>query len=204
MADVTVKTQAALDAAVARTDSPRIVIASPADVWLVARGSAHVEARGSAHVEASRYVSVHRHSREAQIEGGVIIEIPPITTVATWCEYYGASVDDGVVTLYKALDAEFKSGYGFLYLPGSIVTAPDWDGGRRECGGGLHGCASPIEASGYHEGAVKFVAVPVKVADIAIHHPASMPNKVKFAKSCGPCVEVDRYGKVMTATQVVA
>jgi hypothetical protein len=169
---------------------------------VVARESSHVVAWGSSHVEASKYVSISLQSGLAVVSGGVVIKVPPIDTVEAWCDYYGTPIVDGITTLYKALDATFTSGYKFLYTPGSLVEAPDWDGGKAECGGGLHGCAHPLDALGFQSDAVKFVAIPVRVEDIVVHCPASSPNKVKFRKSCGPVLEVDRHGKAIALTTV--
>ena len=70
-----------------------------------------------------------------KIEGGHIIVVPPIETAGQWCEEYGVTPAAGVVVLYKAVDAEFKSAYGMDYRPGTVPAAPDWDGGKEECGG---------------------------------------------------------------------
>ena len=105
MTEIIVKTQAELDAALARDDidydTHEIIINSPAGVWItigddhgqdvVASGSATVEAWGSATVEASGsatveawgsatvratpYVAVHLFSARATVSGGVVIDI---------------------------------------------------------------------------------------------------------------------------------
>jgi hypothetical protein len=161
-------------------------------------------ARESSHVEASKFVAVHHASAAAIVTGGVVIKVPPIDTVDAWCDYFGAPIVDGITTLYKALDATFTSGYKFHYAPGSLVEAPDWDGGAAECGGGLHGCAHPLDALYFMQEATKFVAIPVRVEDIVVHCPAGSPRKVKFRKSCGPVMECDRYGKAIAVATVPA
>jgi hypothetical protein len=169
-----------------------------------ARESAHVEAWGSAHVVASRYVTITKHGATAITEGGVLVVVPPITTAEDWCDYYGAKVTDGIATLYKVVRADYRSQHGFLYQPGTSPEAPDWDGGVAECGGGLHFCAHPIAALDFDGEATKFLACPVALADIVVHHPAGYPHKIKARRICGPIVEVDRYGKPLQPAAVSA
>jgi hypothetical protein len=167
---------------------------------VVARGSSHVEAWESSHVEASKLVAIHRHDKRATITGGVLIDVERPTTPAEWCDYYGATVTDGVAVIYKALGADFKSGYGFEYAPGSTPIAPDWDDGRAECGGGLHFCSHPAEALQFHDDATRFVACPVALADMRAPRASdSSPNKIKARGCCGPVYEVDRHGKPVSA-----
>jgi hypothetical protein len=137
-----------------------------------------------------------------------VIEVPTVTTADEWIAYYDAAdAGDGHVLLYKALDTELKSGYGFLYLPGTSVEAPDWDAGARECGGGLHFCASPFHARGFRRyselKSTRFVACKVKVADIAVHAKPMYPNKVK-APRCEVLYECDVDGKELAQAEVAA
>jgi hypothetical protein len=166
---------------------------------VVARDSAHVVARGSTHVVATKYVSVHRQSTLTTITGGVVIDVPPITTAEAWCEYYGVTVADGVATLYKGVNDDYRSAQasanGGDYTPGTIPVALDWDGGDLECGGGLHFSPTALHTLQFTADAKRFVACPVKVSDIVVHHPAQYPSKVKARGCCAPVYEVDRYGK---------
>ena len=105
MTEIIVKTQAELDAALARDDisynTHEIIIDSPAGIWITigddhgqtveasgsatvwasgsatveASGSATVEASDSATVEATPYVAVHLFSARATVTGGVVIDI---------------------------------------------------------------------------------------------------------------------------------
>jgi hypothetical protein len=166
-----------------------------------ARGSAHVEARESAHVVASRFVAVHQHSDRATITGGVLIKVDRPTTAEGWCEFYGVPVTtDGIATLYKAVDQQYRSGHGLLYAPGTRPEAPDWDGGDQECGGGLHFSPHPTMALAFADGNSRFVACPVALVDMrAPRADDSMPEKIKARRVCGPVVEVDRRGRPMPA-----
>ncbi len=192
---------------------------------VVARESAHVEAWGSAHVvawesahvvargavmvrardraqikAASTLIVVMNHAKTTTIKGGTIVEVPPITTAAAWCEYYGVEVTDGVATLYKGVHDDYRSDHGFAYLPGSVPVAPDWDGGTRECGGGLHFCARPAATKDFDSSATKFLACPVKLEDIRPPREGdSYPSKLKARGCCAPVYEVDIYGKAVAA-----
>ena len=96
---------------------------------------------------------------------------------------------------HKAVDDTYTSSHGFTYKPGSTPEAPDWDGGKEECGGGLHACAHPWESHQFNHRATHYIACPVRLEDIAVHENAAMPNKVKFRACCEPCWEVDVDGE---------
>jgi len=162
-----------------------------------AYGSASVWASGSARVRASKYVPVRvqkRWDRGVTVTGGVLIEIPVPATAEEWCDFYGVRVEDGVATLFKAVRDDYRSLYGGDYTPGSTPVAQDWDGGVRECGGGLHLSPYPWMAREFDSEATRFVACPVALVDIAVHEDASMPQKVKARGCCGPVYECDRDG----------
>ncbi len=64
--------------------------------------SAQVTAYGSAQVRASKYVAVTKdRGHRGRVDGGVVIELPAITSAEEWCEFYGVEVVDGVATLFK-------------------------------------------------------------------------------------------------------
>ena len=169
-----------------------------------ARGSAHVEAResahvvawGSAHVVASKLVAVHRHAQTATVEGGVVIEVTRPATAAEWCDYYGVSMVDGVATLYKSVRADYGSSYdpAFSWRPGTEPDAGAID--SRECGVGLHFSPCVSMARQFHDAPdARYLACPVRVADIRVHPNPTYPTKVKAQRVCGPIYEVDRYGQ---------
>jgi hypothetical protein len=138
---------------------------------------------------------VHQHSRRATITGGVVIDALPPTTVDGWLDYYGLEVVDGVVTLFKTVRKDWRSGHGFDYTPGTTPVAPDWDGGKAECGGGLHFSPRPWMARQFDTEATLFVGCPVRVADI--RPPCEVdayPAKVKARGCCGPVFQVDEDG----------
>jgi hypothetical protein len=184
----------AFDSAQVRAfDSAQVTASGSAQVR--AFDSAQVRAFDSAQVTASGKNSVVSvHGKYAKVTGKNIITIQPIATLGEWFGEYGLDVLDGVVTLFKVLDANFRSSHNFAYTPGTIPVAPDWDGGDAECGGGLHFCPTPGHALSFQRG-VKFVACPVRVEDIAFHPDATYPTKVKAKGCCAPVWECDINGK---------
>ena len=162
---------------------------------VTAYGSAQVRAYGSAQVRASKYVAVTTDGAfRGTVAGGTRIEIPPVKTALEWCEFYGAPIHRGVVVLYKAVGDDWKPSRDIAYVPGTKPSAPDWDGGKQECGGGLHFCATPVHALSYKQDATHFIACPVKVSEIAVHFPAQYPDKVKAPRVYRACYEVDIDG----------
>lgn len=139
-------------------------------------------------------VSVHNHSKLSQVKGGVIIEVVYPRTTREWCAFYGVSITKAKVILFKAVDKDFKSKYGTSYVPGTKPSATDWDGGEKECGGGLHFSPHPSMALEFFPDAVRFVACPLLLTEIVVHKDAQYPQKVKAPRVFGPIYEVDRYG----------
>ena len=193
MERVTCRTQAECDAALAAKNLPILI----GEEWFRIGGSSHVEARESSHVVASWQVAVHKHSAQSSVKGGVIVVVKAPATPKEWCEYYGAKIEGKRAILFKAVRDDFRSAHRFLYKPGTTPEAPDWDGRKEECGGGLHFCAHPIAALGFDDSATRFVACPVNLADIRVHKNATYPNKVKAKRISAPIYEVDRYGNAI-------
>ncbi|HEX9762081.1 MAG TPA: hypothetical protein VGA97_03180, partial [Acidimicrobiia bacterium] len=163
---------------------------------VTASDSSQVRAYGSSQVTASGLVAVTIHGTGTKVTGGVQIAVPAIATVEDWCDHYGLPVEGGFVTLFKAVRDDYSSSHGFQYMPGSVPEAPDWDGGKRECGGGLHFSPTPHHATGFDSSATRFLAVSVAVADIRAPQPDdAFPQKVKARRAAGPCIEVDINGK---------
>jgi hypothetical protein len=139
MSQCIVTTQAELDKALTEK-ADWIDIRSPSGVWLEisasgsatvrasgsatvrASGSATVSAYGSATVSASSLVAVHLHSASVHVSGGVVLDHTKVAnfTALEWCEYNGVIVENGVATLYKAVNNEFTTDRGTDYSPGSL------------------------------------------------------------------------------------
>ena len=159
-----------------------------------AYGSSQVRAYDSSQVRAYGNNSVVTvHGKYVKASGKYIIKVKPVASLQAWFESYGLKITRGAVVLFKAVDADYRSSHNFVYTPGSIPTAPDWDGGKAECGGGLHFCPTPGHALEFQNG-VKFVACPVRVKDIAFHRNADYPTKVKAKRCCAPVWECDING----------
>ena len=210
MSAIEVRTQAELDKALANLADDEWIECHGSGHFevrgsssVVARGSSSVVARGSSRVEASPYVAIQRHGATSKVKGGVLIQIPLITTAAEWCDYYGVKVTRGVATLFKAVGDDYSTSRArqkdVFYTPGSKPSAPDWDGGKNECGGGLHFSPAPAMALEFNSDAARFVACPVRVAEIVVHKDPVYPGKVKAPRVCGPVFEVDRFGERIEA-----
>ena len=167
---------------------------------VVARESAHVVAWESAHVVASQYVAIHRHSTASVVIGGTVIEVKRPVTPGEWAAFYGTPITNDTILVYKALQDDYRSSHGFMYQPGTTVSAPDWDGGQAECGGGLHFSPHPAMALEFDPEATRFMACPVALEDIrAPQESDEYPNKIKARRTSGPIFEVDRTGKAVVA-----
>ena len=223
---VTVHTQAELDQALA-DKADAIYIESDAGVWLTvtdsgssrvvawdsssveARGSSRVEARDSSRVvardssrvEASKYVAVHLHSQRVTLSGdGHVIDITAIDLddPATWCEFHGVKVIDGIAYLYKAVNQQWTTDRGVDYSPGSTPEAPDWDPSWRDCGKGLHFCDHPMRSLDFLGGRAedaRFLKVGVRLDELI-----PLGGKAKARRVVVACVEVDRHGDLVEVT----
>ena len=149
----------------------------------------------AARVTATKFVSVHIHADTVEASGGVRIVVPRPATLRAWLDFHDISPSRGTVALFKAVRADWKSSRGHVYEPGTVpLPPPDWDGGKAECGGGLHFACSPIAALAFDDRATKFVACPIKLKDIAFHKNAQFPTKVKARAICAPVWECDING----------
>ncbi len=166
-------------------------------------GSATVEAGGSATVRARPHTPVIKSARatDVTISGGVVIDIPVPTTATEWCDFHGVELRDGdeVAILFKALGDDLVASHDFAYEVGKTPAAPDWDGGVAECGAGLHFSPTPWQALQFRRDATRFLACPVRVADIVVHPDGMYPQKVKAPGCCEPIWEVDIDGKAVEA-----
>ncbi len=164
---------------------------------VTAYGSSQVRAPDSSQVRASKFVAVTRHAKTVKVSGGVLIDVPTITTAKEWCDYYGVPVMRGIAVLFKAVDDDYSTDQarvrGISYRPGAKPAAPDWDP-EPECGGGLHFVPRPIDGLRFFPDAKRFVACPVKLSEIVVHRDPRYPNKVKAPRVYGECYEVDIDG----------
>jgi len=182
------------------SSQPRVVAFDSSQPRVEAFDSSQLSVRGAVTGTATPDVAVLIDG-PATITGGQQTRVR-CATVEQWCAYYGRAIVDGVVVLFKAVGDDYHTlgDYRFAYLPGTIPTAPDWDGGAAECGGGLHFSPRPRAALAFARQATRFIACPVRVTDIAVHPDGTYPEKVKAKGCCAPVYEVDEDGEPIAAT----
>ncbi len=160
------------------------------------RESSHAVLRESSHAVLSKFACAHIYGKKVKCDGGIQIRVPEISTPKEWCDFYGVKIEENrTVTLFKATDENYSTSNGVTYQPGTMPQAPDWDGGKAECGGGLHFAFHPLVALRFKLDAKKFVACPVRLDDIVVHKNAQYPDKIKAKGVCAPVWEVDKEGK---------
>lgn len=121
-----------------------------------------------------------------------------VETAEDWLNYYGIEPEDGICTLYKAVDDDYVSSRDCTYKPGTEPECDDWDPSPKiECGQGLHFCPAPSLALAYQSDAARFVACPVAVEDIVVstRNGSGIPDKVRAPKVAGPVWECDIDGE---------
>jgi hypothetical protein len=132
------------------------------------------------------------HSREAKAIGGEQT-VAYLENAGDWLAYHGIEPKEGIVTLYKAVNADFSSGHDktFFYKPGTQPLANGWN--EEECSLGLHFCPTPNHAWGFYLPAKRFVACPVSVSEL-LWKPGWNIYKAKAPRLAGKCYEVDVDG----------
>jgi hypothetical protein len=170
------------------------IIVAGGSVAVRAFGMSMVRARGQARVEAAGGVSITRHGTGVSVSATGVKDAARFSTPQEWCAYYGVDVNDGVATLYKAVEEDFTTYHGGSYRPGTEPVAADWDGGEQECGGGLHFAPLPTFALPHPDDAMRFMACPVRLDDMVVHPNGLYPGKVKARGVCAPVYEVYEDG----------
>ena len=168
---------------------------SSAELW--ANSSAELRENSSAVLKSPTAVVWLMPGFTGKVTGrGHIIRVKNPTSIAQWAKRNDATIKAGRLLVGKALDADLKSPHGTAYIPGTTVTAPDWDKGQTECGGGLHACSTPHESKmRYLTNAKRFVVLSVAVADCRKPQATDqMPDKIKF-RTAKVLYECDEDGK---------
>jgi len=159
-----------------------------------AYGSSTVTAYGSSTVTAGTLVPVHDHGPSVKITGGIPISVRHITNPKAWCEFHGLTVERGKVTVFKAVEADWRGGTkrdGITYAPGDKPEAPDW-AKNGSCGEGLHFVARPWEGDRYlNDAPAHYVACVVRVSEMAVID----QGKVKCRRVVAPITECDIDGE---------
>ena len=168
--------------------------------------SSTVRAYDSSTVHASTYVAVHLHSTQVTHTGGVIVDCTTIdeTDPATWGDYHGAQVEDGIVTLYKCLTQNLTSGSDWgrdtVWPTSGDIECADFEA-TNECGHGLHLSPTPGHAWAYlsDESRPRFLEVTAPLDDIVPITGGTAKCKVR---SCTVVREVDVMGRPVTSEVV--
>jgi hypothetical protein len=161
---------------------------------VVARGYVQLSVFGKVVAKASAHVAVLIRGTLAKVRGGKQTRLR-VSNAKEWCDYYGVKVSKGIATLYKSVNNDYSNAHNrsVFYTPGTKPKAADWDGGKEECGGGLHFSPTPALSEKFKTGG-RFVACPVKVSEIVVHEDGVYPQKVKAPRCCGKVWECDRNG----------
>lgn len=195
-----VKTQAEFDAAVKDgfgVDVTEGSFIASGSARVQASGFVHVRALGAATIKATKQVIVSLClGYTGTATGGIQVKQKrPGKSIRAWAEHHGAEMEERYLIVYKGLNDDFASPKGASYKPGAAVIALDWDGGKQECGGGLHFSPRPDMTLEFHPGAKRFVKCKVLAKDCRPSKPEDeYPHKIK-ARACGVVCEVDINGK---------
>jgi hypothetical protein len=162
---------------------------------VVAWGDVMIRLYSALKIEASADVVIKMHGKAKSIKGGIRIKAAVVKTALQWCRYWGAEVKNRIATVYKGVNADCKSERGATYLPGTSTVAPDWDGGKAECGGGLHFSPHPAMTREFFSDPKKFIACAVALKDMRLPKADdTYPQKIK-ATRCKNLHEVDGMGQ---------
>jgi hypothetical protein len=162
---------------------------------LKAFGYCQVRASGKVKIKAFGKTVCITCDKLVKVCGGIIIRKKPISSVLAWCNYYGVEVKNNKVVLFKSVGDDYQSPKGGNYTPKTIPVASDWDGGKAECGGGLHFSPHPKMAREFNERGTKFVACPIAIKDFRKPKESDdYPHKIKARGCCAPVWECDCDG----------
>ena len=166
---------------------------------VVAWGNVFIRLFSALKITASASVLIMLHGKAKSITGGKRVKAAVPTTATKWCAHWGVKVTKGIALVFKGVDDDYSTDHArqhyIFYTPGTKPQADDWDGGREECGGGLHFSPIPKMALEFNPQATRFVACPVRLKDISVHTDARYPQKIKAKGCCAPVYEVDKNGK---------
>jgi hypothetical protein len=150
--------------------------------------------------QAGSGVCIQQHSARVLIEDSraTVLDVSgtDLSNPSTWADHNGLNVTDGKAIVYKALNADLKSGRGLLYPIGEEVVAEDW-AATNACGAGLHFAARPVLARAYFGGASRFAACEIDLAEAVGITDSGVP-KIK-ARSCRVLHEVGLDGERIDA-----
>jgi hypothetical protein len=149
-------------------------------------------------VRASKFVAIHLWSSRVTLHGGVLIDLTNLDQEDTddWIAYTGATVEDGLVHLFKAVGDDLYAGHSWVktqYPVGEDVLPDRWVD-NHDCGHGLHACPTVGDALDHFSDATRFLEVTAPVESIRC---------IDWSKCKAPKLhvlrEVDRHGQPLEA-----
>ena len=153
---------------------------------------------------AGKYTAVFLHSQNVSMDGqGNVIDLTDVdlNDPASWCEFHGVEVVDGIAVVYKAVDQGFRSHHGADYTPGSTPEAADWNTDRH-CGNGLHFGATPSQALATAATDIpqpRFLRCGVRLDEMVC-----LGDKIKARRVVTACAEVDQTGDLIEVSEQTA
>ncbi len=154
-------------------------------------------------VKAEPTVIVAQRGPACTVAGPEPVVQPNPSTAADWCSYYGIPIVDGVATLFKGVKADYKSGRGGDYTPGTTPSVEVFKPEPECAEGALYFSPTPHHTHQFIE-AERYVACPVRVDDIVVHPNGQYPEKVKAKGCCAPVYEVDIDGEPLASNREAA
>jgi hypothetical protein len=132
------------------------------------------------------------------VEGVTPVVQPNPASAADWCAFHGVEVSDGVATLFKGVNANYRSDRGGDYTPGTTPSVPVFKPEPECAEGALYFSPSPVHTLQFIN-AERYLACPVRLDDIVVHPNGNYPDKVKAKGCCAPVYEVDVHGRPVSA-----
>jgi hypothetical protein len=109
-------------------------------------------------------VSAGREGKVYRADGSVSTLDDP----RTWCQMFHVAVDDGIATVFKAVDTFWTTAWaarqGIFYTPGTCPAAPDWQ--DADTGGGLHFSPTAFQARQVVRSCTHVVACGVRLDEM--------------------------------------
>jgi hypothetical protein len=177
------------------SSQPHVVAWESSQPHVEAWGSVQLHVRGSVSVIAAAAVAILVSGGSPKIEGGGFIQRVDIGTPQKWCDCYGVEVRGGMALVGKIVGDGYVSKRGYEYPIGGKPLAVDWDGGEKECGGGLHFSPVPEMAREFDPTGEHRLICPVALTDMAVHPDGEYPQKCKARAVASPLWEVDARGE---------
>ena len=191
---------------------------------VVARDNSSVVARGNSSVEAWGQAIVRVFSDLVKIimHGYSVLSIPVNININVkhdktyiiqryerqkYLEREGVKINRGNVILFKKVSSEYKTQEGTVnetkWPIGRIVTHPEWDPTKSECGEGkYHACSRPYFCDEFrNEQGDKYIAVRIKLNDLFEWENPIYTHKIAFREG-KVLYECDRFGRKRHETKI--